>query len=411
VTYSESFGTPSVLLTLVLLEVVDSMQKRAVPSFRAIVVGLAACVPLMMLVLGGSPRAAEAKDKMLEECKPDGLPTTLMIAGPVEATHAIERDGGAWLVSVDSATRPDKISMFEAKGDAIQLAKLPSSVELRRFVARGQAVYGVGLARSQVQRSTNIVAARWGQDARARVTMLWPGDAVDAKPEAALTREYMAVVWGQRAADGKSHVMLGIVDLEQTLAGTTRDLGVRKPDGFLDVVAADDGFVAVWAGEQGVARLAFDAHGKSRGAVSVQRFEDSGALRGAIVCSGRTWLLRDASADQLAVWSLDQAGHASEATRLPASPKLEHTPMICVGDGVAVAHRTLVSGKDSSVVLWLSNVDASGHLRERRVRDIHGGIDDIRAFQLSRVGDATRAWWLEGQGSAVKLWSRAIACR
>jgi hypothetical protein len=365
----------------------------------------------MMLVLGGSPRAAEAKDKMLEECKPDGLPTTLMIAGPVEATHAIERDGGAWLVSVDSATRPDKISMFEAKGDSMQLSKLPSSIELRRFVARGQAVYGVGLARSQVQRKTNIVAARWGADTRPRVTLLWPGDAVDAKPEAALVREYMAVVWGQRANDGKSHTMLGIVDLEQTLAGPIRDLGPRKAGGFVDVVAADDAFVAVWANDQGVARLGLDVHGKAQGAVATQQFKDAGELRAAIVCSGRTWLLRDASPDQLAVWSLDQAGHASEAARLPASPQTEATPMICVGEGVAFAHRTLVATKESSVVLWLSNIDASGRFSERRVRDIHGGLEDIRAFQLMRAGAQTRAWWLEGTGSAVKLLSRAIACR
>jgi len=194
----------------------------------------------------------------------------------------------------------------------MQLSKLPSSVELRRFVARGQAVYGVGLARSQVQRKTNIVAARWGADTRPRVTLLWPGDAVDAKPEAALVREYMAVVWGQRADDGKSHTMLGIVDLEQTLAGPIHDLRAaqgrrlrrRSPprttlswrSGPTTRVSRASASTGPWqSGWRG--RVANSSKTPVTCAV-------------AIVCAGRTWLLRDASPDQLAMWSLDQAGHS-----------------------------------------------------------------------------------------------------
>jgi len=101
-----------------------SIQKRAVSTVRSLFVVGVACA-CSILGLGGSPRAAEAKGKGPEECKPDGLPTTLMIAGPVEATHAIERDGSAWLVSVDSATKPDKISMFEAKATACSFRSCP----------------------------------------------------------------------------------------------------------------------------------------------------------------------------------------------------------------------------------------------------------------------------------------------
>jgi hypothetical protein len=85
--------------------------------------------------------------------------------------------------------------------------------------------------------------------------------------------------------------------------------------------------------------------------------------------------------------------------------------MLCVGEGIALAHRTLVAGKESNVVFWLSTVDGSGRLRQRRVRDMRGGADDVRALQLNRAGGETRAWWLEGAGSAVKLWSRTVACR
>jgi hypothetical protein len=221
----------------------------------------------------------------------------------------------------------------------------------------------------------------------------------------------MAVVWGQRGDDGKSHLMAGIVDLEQMRAGPIRDFGARTSDGFIDVVVDGDAFVAVWTTAQGVARAAFDMHGKDRRPLVVQPFADGAAVRGASVCSARTWLLREASADQIAVWSVEPDGRAAEVTRLPAPPRADAIPMLCVGEGIAIAHRTLVADKESNVVFWLSTIDGSGRLRQRRVRDMRGGADDVRALQLNRAGGETRAWWLEGAGSAVKLWSRTVACR
>ena len=84
-------------------------------------------------------------------------------------------------------------------------------------------------------------------------------------------------------------------------------------------------------------------------------------------------------------------------------------PMHCVDDAVAFGHRT-VAAKEDNIVLWISTVDATGKVRERRLKDMRGKADDIRLPHFSATGSKLLSWWAEGQADATKIWSREFSC-
>ena len=83
--------------------------------------------------------------------------------------------------------------------------------------------------------------------------------------------------------------------------------------------------------------------------------------------------------------------------------------MLCADDSAVVAHRT-IHAKAGNVVFWISTIEPSGKVRDRRIKDVAGTADTIRMPLLAAVGDLRSAFWVEGGGQDAKLWSRSIVC-
>lgn len=361
----------------------------------------------MIAALAEAP-AADARGKS-RECKPSGVPVALGEQGTVEMMDSIDSQGDARVLTVDRLAKPGKLRLISASGEAIELSKPPWTVELTRFLARGQAIYGVGTSRSYDAGKTDVVLVRWGMDSRPHLTKLATADAVDAAPHAAMSKEFLAVTWAQREADGTVHVKAAFLDMEEVRVGAVQDLGTRSKDGFAEISTVDDQFVAVWSAEAGVMRASFDLHGKPLATASALAWQQPSSIRAAIACRDRVWLLHDAGAEQVALSASDPSGKVVPIAKLAASQGPETLPMRCEDDSVIVAHRT-VSAKQGNVVFWITTVDASGKTRERRIKDMQGTAEDIRLMQLTAARGGYSAFWIEGAGATAKLWSRPIVC-
>ena len=363
---------------------------------------------IAVIVALAQPPAADARGKG-RECKPSGVPVALGMQGTVEMMESIESQGEARVLTVDRLAKPDKLRLISSSGEATELSKPPWTVELSRWLARGQAIYGIGTSRSYEQGKTDVVLVRWGMDSRPHLQKLATVDAVDAPPHAALIEEFMAVTWSQRDADGKSHVKLVFIDMEELRAGAVQELGARAQSGLAEITGSDRKFTAVWSSEAGIMRASFDVHGKVIAPAGALQWPGASNVRAAITCHDRVWLLHDASADEVALSASDPSGNVGPIARLPAAPVVDSVPMRCEDDAVVIAHRT-VSPKQGNVVFWISTVEASGKAHERRVKDVQGTADDMRLLQLAAARGGYSAFWIEGAGAAAKLWSRPVVC-
>jgi hypothetical protein len=343
-----------------------------------------------------------------------GTPSGLGLESGIEVLQPVDYQSKPWMLMTDKVVKADKIRLVSADGEMLEFGKPPSTVQPTHFLAHGHALYALATARSQTEGQTDVLVLRWGSDPRPRMTTLGTASVVDAAPRAAMVGEYMAIVWGQTAADGKSHLMASFLDVEDIKVRTPTDLGVRPADGFVDIATVDKNFVVLWDGAQATQRATFDGHGKSAVAAAALTWAGRSTLRGTVHCGARTWLLHDApgaaSADKPVVLSAsDASGSVTEVARVPAPPTHEAMPLVCVDDAVAIAHRT-VSAKEGNVIFWLTTVEAGGKVHDRRVKDVKGTLDDIRFLQLVATGEQRVAFWVEGKGADTKLWSRAVSC-
>jgi hypothetical protein len=281
-------------------------------------------------------------------------------------------------------------------------------MEPSRWLSRGHAVYAVGTGRSQTQGKTDVVLVRWGTDSRPRLTKVATIDQLAAPPRAALVNEFMAVMWAEAGAGGKPVARAAFLDMEEVKVGPAVDLGSYTKDGFADISAADKGFAALWSSDKGLMRASFDVRGKTTAAAAMLEGSDSSAVRSAISCGDRLWVLHDGGAGKLGVSTADASSALKQVATL-ASSDTDRAPLLCADDSVIVAHRT-INAKANNVVFWISTIEPSGKTRERRVKDMAGTAETIRMPLLAAAGDARSAFWVEGGGADAKLWSRAIVC-
>jgi hypothetical protein len=120
------------------------------------------------------------------------------------------------------------------------------------------------------------------------------------------------------------------------------------------------------------------------------------------------WAISDGS-KELGVASGPLAGPLKRVGQIPLTPKGDPLQLQCVDEGIALTRRML-NAKGDNITLWISTIDTSGKLRERRVKDIKGTSDDIRMPQLAATGGKLISWWAEGPDPAAKLWAREITC-
>jgi hypothetical protein len=368
------------------------------------------CLALLGAII--TPKSADARGKP-RECKPDGAPVSLGAQDAIELAAPIPYSGSNYVVSVDKLQKPGKLRLIAASGEAIDLPSPPWTMEPTRFLSRGRAVYAVGTGRSQTAGKTDVVLVRWGTDSRPRLTKIATVDRIAAPPRAALVEEFMAVLWAEPGEKGKLRTRASFLDIEELKVSPAQDIGAYAQDGFAEISAVERGFVALWTGERGFVRAAFDLHGKSTARASLLKWQDSSPVRAAIACGEETWIVHEAGASEVAVSYGDAGGSARKIATLAStdggSDKAGPT-MLCANDSVVVAHRT-VHEKAGNVVFWISTVEPSGKTRERRVKDAAGNADTIRMPVLSAAGDTRSAFWVEGDGREAKLWSRAIVCK
>jgi hypothetical protein len=351
-----------------------------------------------------SPAAAGGK---VRECKPGAAPSPFGEIGAIATAQPVDYWGEAWLLVTDKQAKPEKVRLISAAGRLLEFGKPPSTVEPIHWLARGRALYALGKGRSQSEGKIDLVLMRWGSDPRPRLTVLRTTDALEGQMTGAFTNEFLMVSWAERAADKKLHRMASFLDSEELRVPEPQDLG---PDngGAVRVLPAAKGFSVLWMSDQGVMRASFDVRGKLATPSTALAWSGQSIVRGLVQCGQRLWLVHDAG-KELALSSGDINGPITELARLPAPPAADFLPMQCVDEAVVLGHRTL-SVKEDNIVFWISTVDASGKVRDRRVKDMHGTLDDIRLPQLSVVGSKLVGWWVEGQAEATKVWSREISC-
>jgi len=360
---------------------------------------------LAILSVLAEPGAAGARGKP-RECKPDGQPVAIGGQGAIETAEAV--GGENRILAADKAVKPSKLHLISPDGEAIDLASPPWTMEPSRWLSRGHAVYAVGTGRSQTQGKTDVVLVRWGMDSRPRLTKVATIDQLAAPPRAALVNEFMAVMWAEAGAGGKPVARAAFIDMEEVKVGAALDLGSYTKDGFADISTADKGFVALWSSDKGLMRASFDVRGKTTVAAAALERTESSAVRSAIACGERLWVLHDGGAGKLGVSTADASGALKQVATL-ASSDTDRAPLLCADDSVVVAHRT-INAKANNVVFWISTIEPSGKTRERRVKDMAGTAETIRMPLLAAAGDARSAFWIEGGGADAKLWSRAIVC-
>ena len=365
---------------------------------------LGAGIAMLALSFGVSIAAAGGKGR---ECKPGAAPSPFGELGAIAVAQPVEYWGEPWLLLTDKSQKPDKVRLLSTSGKLLEFGKPPSTVEPMNWLARGRALYAVGTGRSQTQGKTDIVLMRWGSDPRPRLTVLRMVDAVEGQVSGTFNNEYLVVSWAERAADGKLHRMASFLDSEELRVKDPQDLGLDNGVAAR-TLAADKGFSILWTSDKGVMRTVFDAHGKVTAPTAAVAWSHPSPVRGLLQCGERVWLAHDAG-KEIAVSSGKVSGPIAEVARLPLPPSQELLPMQCVDDAVVIGHRTLAA-KPDNIVFWVSTVDASGKVRDRRVKDMRGTVDDIRLPQFSMAGSKLTGWWVEGQADATKVWSRAISC-
>jgi hypothetical protein len=364
---------------------------------------------LTALSILGDPGAADARGKP-RDCKPNGQPVAIGGQGAIEVTEAVEYEGESRILAADKAVKPSKLHLISPSGTAFDLPNPPWTMEPTRWLSRGRAVYAVGTGRSQTQGKTDVVLVRWGTDSRPRLTKITTLDSIASPPRAALVGEFMAVMWAEAGAGGKITMRASFIDIEELKVGEPKDLGTYAKDGFTDIGAAGKGFVALWGSDKGLMRAAFDVRGKATAAAAVLERKDGSAVRSAITCGDRLWLTHDGKEGKLSVSTSDAAAPVQEVASLSSSGN-EPASLICADDNVIVAHRT-INAKANNVVFWISTIEPTGKVRERRVKDMAGTAETIRMPLLAATstGEARSAFWVEGGGADAKLWSRAIVC-
>jgi hypothetical protein len=364
---------------------------------------IVAVMAMLVMVLAATA-AARGKAR---ECKPNGVPNAMAASGAIAIAQPVEYWAKPWLLVADKAARPDKVRLVGGNGEVIELGKPPATVEPVYWLARGRAVYALGKGRSQTTGKTDMVLMRWGTDPRPRLTVLSTADAITGQLSAAFLDEYLAVSWAEVRADGQPHRVVSFLDSEAPRVGTPQDLGVDS-GAAARVQPIARGFAVLWTSGEGLMHASFDLHGKATAAVTTLAWSSASSVRAVAQCAERSWLILDAG-HELALWSAGAAGPIKELARLPAPPGPELLPIECVDDGIVIGHRTL-NAKEGNVIFWVSTVDASGKVRERRIKDMRGTLDDIRMPLFSLVGSKLTSWWVEGQGLGAKVWSRELSC-
>jgi len=364
-------------------------------------------VPGVLLLLASSLAAPAAAGGKVHECKPGAAPTPFGEIGPVAVAQPVDYWGEGWLLVTDKLTKPEKIRLLSASGQLLEFGKPPSTVEPLYWLARGRAIYALGKGRSQTEGKTDVVLMRWGSDPRPRLTVLRTADAIEGQLSGAFTNEFLMASWAERGADGKLQRMASFLDSEELRVSEPQVIG---PDNGTAVrtLSVPKGFSVVWMSEQGVMRAAFDMRGKPTSPTTASAWPGQTPVRALVECGQRLWLAHDVG-KELALSSGEGAGTISELARWASPSAQESLPMHCVDDSVAIAHRTLAA-KEDNIVLWISTVDPAGKLRERRIKDMHGTLDDIRLPHFSLVGTKLLSWWIEGQADATKVWAREISC-
>jgi len=380
------------------------LSSRAVPAPRPRPIILAS---LALLSIVGQAAGADARDKP-RECRPSGQPVAMGAQGAIEVAEPLEYSGENSILAADKAIKPSKLRLISASGEAVDLPNPPWTMEPTRWLSRGHAVYAVGTGRSQTPGKTDVVLVRWGMDSRPRLTKVATLDSITAPPRAALVNEFMAVMWAEPGPNGKPIARASFIDIEEVKVGAPVDLGAYTEGGFIEIASAGKGFVALWSSAEGLMRAAFDVRGGGTARATALPWKDGSAVRSAITCGERLWLVHSDDQGKLAVSTSDPSSPLHRVASLAASDG-DHASMLCAEDSAVVAHR-VVNEKAGNVVLWLTTIEPSGKTHERRVKDVAGTADTIRMAALGGVGESRSAFWVEGDGQDAKLWSRAITC-
>jgi hypothetical protein len=341
------------------------------------------------------------------ECKPSGAPQALGEVGPLGVAQPVDYWSEAWLLVTDKQVKADHVRLIAAAGKSIELGKPPITAEPQYWLARGRAVYAIAKGRSQTAGKTDVVLMRWGTDPRPRMTILHTADTVGGQLNGAFANEYLAVTWAEKGSDGKLHRQASFMDSEDLRISPPQDLGLDS-GGPSRTLAVGKSFVVLWTGTSGLTRASFDLHGKSAGPVMQIGGVNGSSVRAIAQCGERLWAVSDGS-KELSVASGPLTGPLKNLTQLPLTPSGDPLQLQCVDDGIALTRRML-STKGDNITLWISTIDKTGKLRERRVKDIKGNADDIRMPQLAATGGKLVSWWAEGADPVAKLWAREITC-
>jgi hypothetical protein len=357
-----------------------------------------------LVAIASSKVSADGKQ---HECKPSGLPSQLGQTGAVAVAQPVDYWSKPWLLVTDKQTRPDKIRLVSPQGEVVEIGKPPITVDPLLWLARGRAVYALGRGRSQIAGKVDVTLLRWATDPRPRLTILRTVDSIEAPITAAFESEFLAVSWAEKAKDGVLHRMVSFLDSEELRVGEPTDLG---PDSgaIARVQALTKGFVVLWTSPAGLSRAIFNQFGKSTAPIVSLTTTNASPVLGLLQCADRSWLVHEAG-KELALEVGGAEGPMSELARLPMAPHEELLAFQCVDDAVVIGRRTL-DVKASNITLWISTVDAKGKVRDRRIKDSRGGLDEIRMPQFSQIGEKLTSWWIEGQGLEAKVWSRPISC-
>ena len=345
------------------------------------------------------------------ECKPSGSPNALGQTGEVAVAQPVEYWSKPWLLVADKQAKPDKVRLVSASGDIIDIAKPPITVEPVQWLARGRAVYALSKGRSQTAGKSDVVLMRWGTDPRPRLINIRTGINLEGELGAAFSNEFLALSWAEKAADGSLHRMLVTMDTEDIKVPEPKDLGADEGS-TLRVQAQDKIFSVLWTSKTALMRASFDQFGKPSGPVAKLAYGDSAKKSGktlaALQCADRSWLVRQNGQDLTLSYG-DASGALKELTQLPLAPDATLLPMQCASGSIVIGRRTL-DAKANNVTLWVTTVDQTGKVHDRRVKDVKGSADDIRMLQFSQIGDKLTSWWIQGAGAEAKVWSRELRC-
>jgi hypothetical protein len=369
------------------------------------------CVSLLGVVaLSGVASIAAAGGKG-RECKPSGSPNQLGQTGAVGVAQPVEYWSKPWLLLTDNATRPDKVRLLSADGKVIDISKPPITVEPMQWLARGRAVYALSKGRSQTAGKNDVVLMRWGTDPRPRQTQMRVAVTLEGQMHAAFANEFLAVSWAEKAGDGTLHRMVSIMDSEQLRVGEPRDLGIADA-AAARVQAIDKSFVLLWTSPKGLMRATFDLFGKPTSPIATLTWaappKGTPTTLAVVQCGDQSWLVQQ-DGHELALSFGGASGELKTVARLPVSASDALLPMQCVDDAIAVGRRTQDT-KAGNATFWVSTVDHTGKVHDRRVKDTHGTADDIRMPQFSQSGTELTSWWIEGNGAEATVWSRNLIC-